>query len=218
MNDNQETSADIIAEMRRRIAMKMSDAWYTQEEWRKLCDRLEAACKRERGDVAKLREAVVETQSVIAKCMGILNRIPDSCGYGGLIDDVADELCALREDHIKPTLAAPATAEKSSAVGDAAKLREALETLVDLVEAWEDHLPSAIREEEVSPALDKSNAALATPPRNCDMQYSDRAEMFGAFNDWCNARGHTMEPKLAYDAFEWLLALTTEKEGDSNGK
>jgi hypothetical protein len=43
--------------MRRRIAVKMSDAWYTQEEWRKLCDRLEAAWKRESGDCAKLREA-----------------------------------------------------------------------------------------------------------------------------------------------------------------
>ncbi len=40
MND---PHAQIIAEMRRRIAVKMSDAWYTQEEWAKLCDRLEAA-------------------------------------------------------------------------------------------------------------------------------------------------------------------------------
>jgi hypothetical protein len=58
MADTHETSADIIAEMRRRIAVKMSDAWYTQEEWRKLCDRLEAAWKRESGDCAKLREAL----------------------------------------------------------------------------------------------------------------------------------------------------------------
>jgi mRNA-degrading endonuclease YafQ of YafQ-DinJ toxin-antitoxin module len=59
MTDNQETSADIIAEMRRRIAVKMSDAWYTQEEWRKLCDRLEAAHRRERGDCAKMREVLL---------------------------------------------------------------------------------------------------------------------------------------------------------------
>ena len=51
MADTHETIADIIAEMRRRIAVKMSDAWYTQEEWRKLCDRLEAAWKRERAKI-----------------------------------------------------------------------------------------------------------------------------------------------------------------------
>lgn len=58
MADTHETIEDIIAEMRRCIAVKMSDAWYTQEEWRKLCDRLEAAYKREHGDAAKLREAL----------------------------------------------------------------------------------------------------------------------------------------------------------------
>lgn len=56
---------------------------------------------------AVMRKAVIETQSVIAKCMDILNKIPDGCGYGGLIDDVADELCDLREEHIKAALAAP---------------------------------------------------------------------------------------------------------------
>lgn len=61
----------------------------------------------ERGDAAKLREAVKETQAVIAKCMDILNSIPDSCGYDGLIDDVADELCDLREQYVKPALAEP---------------------------------------------------------------------------------------------------------------
>lgn len=55
----------------------------------------------------KLREAVIETQSVIAKCIDILNKIPDSCGYGGLVDDVADELCDLREEYVKSALAEP---------------------------------------------------------------------------------------------------------------
>lgn len=58
------------------------------------------------GDAAKLREAVIKTQSVIAKCMDILNKIPE-CGYNGLIDDVADELCDLREEYVKAALAAP---------------------------------------------------------------------------------------------------------------
>ena len=54
----------------------------------------------------KMRDALKETKSVIAKCMDILNKIPDGCEYDGLIDEVADELCDLRESHVKPALAA----------------------------------------------------------------------------------------------------------------
>ena len=59
------------------------------------------------GNVAVLRDALKETQSVIAKCMDILNSIPDGVEYDGLIDDAADELCDLRESHVKPALSAP---------------------------------------------------------------------------------------------------------------
>ena len=69
----------------------------------------EAACKEvtdcnNLGNAAKMREALKETQSVIAKCMEILNRIPDGVEYDGLIDEVADELCDLRDSHVKPAL------------------------------------------------------------------------------------------------------------------
>lgn len=59
------------------------------------------------GNAAKMRDALVETQSVIAKCMDILNMIQGGVEYDGLIDDVADELCDLRESHVKPALSAP---------------------------------------------------------------------------------------------------------------
>ena len=58
------------------------------------------------GNAEKMRDALNETQSVIAKCMDILNRIPDGVPYDGLIDDVADEICDLRDSHVKPALAA----------------------------------------------------------------------------------------------------------------
>ena len=69
----------------------------------------EAACKEvtdcnNLGNAAKMREALEGTQSVIAKCMEILNRIPDGVEYDGLIDEVADELCDLRDSHVKPAL------------------------------------------------------------------------------------------------------------------
>ena len=61
----------------------------------------------EYGNAKKLREALKETQSVIEKCMEILNSIPDGVEYDGLIDDVADELCDLRESHVNAALSAP---------------------------------------------------------------------------------------------------------------
>ena len=59
------------------------------------------------GNAAKMREALVETQSVIAKCMGILNMIPGGVEYDGLVDDIADEICDLRESYVNPALSAP---------------------------------------------------------------------------------------------------------------
>ena len=59
------------------------------------------------GNMASLREAMAETQSVIEKCLGILNRIPDDCGYWGLIDEAADELCYLHEGPLKSALSVP---------------------------------------------------------------------------------------------------------------
>ena len=140
MADTHETIADIIAEKRRRAAemeKTLGDQHSFVESLRNDADRLDAAYKREKaaieadalsagglveamrqkkataekssavGDAAKLREAVIETQSTIAKCMDILNKIPDGCGYNVLIDDVAEELCDLLEKHIKAALAAP---------------------------------------------------------------------------------------------------------------
>ena len=61
----------------------------------------------EANNAAAMREALIETQSAIARCMDILNKIPDTCGYGGLLDDAADELCALRGGHLKTALSLP---------------------------------------------------------------------------------------------------------------
>ena len=59
------------------------------------------------GNAAAMREALEKTQSVIATCMEILNKIPDGCDYDGLVDEVADELCDLRDSHVKAALSAP---------------------------------------------------------------------------------------------------------------
>ena len=75
----------------------------------------------EANNIKAMRDALNETQSVIGKCMEILNRIPGGVPYDGLIDDVADEICDLRDSHVKLALSAQArncdieTAEEQSA-------------------------------------------------------------------------------------------------------
>lgn len=59
------------------------------------------------GNAAAMREALEKTKSVIATCMEILNKIPDGCDYDGLVDEVADELCDLRDSHVKSAISAP---------------------------------------------------------------------------------------------------------------
>ena len=59
------------------------------------------------GNATAMRKALLETKSVIARCMGILNKIPGGVEYDGLIDDVADEICDLSECHVNPALSVP---------------------------------------------------------------------------------------------------------------
>lgn len=58
-------------------------------------------------NASAMREALEKTQSVIATCMEILNKIPDGCDYDGLVDEVADELCDLLESHVNAALSVP---------------------------------------------------------------------------------------------------------------
>ena len=135
-NKNRETIADILAEMRDFANGQEKNHCYDLREMatdnlRVLADRIEMAvdhtlavekvkaaregfaageqsatdCNK-RENVAAMRGALVENQCVITKCMDILNRIPDGVPYDGLIDDVADELCDLR-NHVKKALSAP---------------------------------------------------------------------------------------------------------------
>lgn len=122
---------------------------------------------------------------------------------------------------LKKAKAALATAEESSAVGNTAAMREALKPWIAFAEwllenAGKDKLGEAIRENGtiIRQRMEELRAVLSVPPRNCDTPYNDRVEMYGAFKNWCKAKGHTMEPMLAYDAFEWLLAPATERKGD----
>ncbi len=79
---------------------------------------------------------------------------------------------------------------------------------------WHKKAKEAARWRDVFSELNEQcKSALATPPRNCDRKFADRPAMYYEFKDWCNKKGHTMEPKLAYDAFEWFLEQS-DKKGD----
>lgn len=107
-------------------------------------------------------------------------------------------------------------AELKKQTGNAAAMRDALS---DACYAMFNFLKTQSGGyEEMAIALDKAKAALSEPARNCDVEYADQVEMYYAFKDWCRAKGHTMEPMLAYDAFDWLLAPAAERKGESDGK
>lgn len=115
-DERQETIDDIVKEIRGNAehnhALVEVSKYLTE-----IADRIEAAHRREReatrdkssqvGNTAAMREALEKTQSVIATCMEILNKIPDGCDYDRLVDEVADELCDLRDSHVKAALSSP---------------------------------------------------------------------------------------------------------------
>lgn len=50
------------------------------------------------------RETFVKISEYIDNALSILNDIPESCSHNGMVEDVADVLCALKETYIKPSL------------------------------------------------------------------------------------------------------------------
>lgn len=194
MADTHETIADIIAEMRRRIAVKMSDAWYTQEEWRKLCDRLEAAWKREK--------AAIEA---------------DALAVGGIVG--ASHMRELSKNVSK-------NGADFGQLGDAAKLREALEYMFILIDGRHLVLECKTTEEisGVQGKLAEARAALAAPPRNCD-RFETAEEVDAAYRRFCereiakipmDAVDYSRERAKIPTKDKWLFAPTTEKEGGND--
>ena len=126
-------------------------------------------------------------------------------------------------------LATPATAEKSSAVGDAAKLREALEKCANWGEQIDCQLGSsdetvyAFRHERclAHNISECARAALSAPTRNCDRfatvdearkAHGAICEKYGKCHNGCPLNNE--EHYSAFDCFEaWLFAPATEKEG-----
>lgn len=107
--------------------------------------------------------------------------------------------------------ASRAIAEKSSVVGDAVKMREALKTVKRYFDGYTVNILELRR---------KVDAALAKPPRNCDRfatledaykAHREICEEYGACNKACVYKsGHSG----VYQCFEaWLFAPAMEQKG-----
>ena len=64
------------------------------------------------------------------------------------------------------------------------KMREALEEVESILSTWIDHLPPVIQE-KAQEAIDKAEAALAEPLRNCDVGTVD--EQYARWDKHCQS-------------------------------
>lgn len=246
MAKENETIADIIAEKRReadyieetaRGLLKAGENYdgiaYTEsdlesaldlaETKRKKADRLEAALRREletkdsviqtlsaarddeldrhRREIDALKQRRTELNAEVAAKDAVIMRLND----------------AIAEEQKRQL----ATTENPSAVGDAAKLREALENMVRAEthgSMERDDLCGRCLEKMFARCnhdgtcwVDKAITALAAPPRNCD-RFASAEEAWDAYDEWVESyrsKGKT-EP---FNEFGWLFAPAPEKEG-----
>jgi len=102
--------------------------------------------------------------------------------------------------------------------GDAAKLREAaLAIRADILKRRSENCWYATD----SDILEKIDAALAAPPRNCDrpecatLEMATKTWIQEEFGPYCNNSKVTMDDIRTFDV--WIYAPVTEKEGGNDG-
>ena len=194
-NARHETIADIVADIRAQNQGLPEDSYALSPlvcDLLSLADRIEAAHKTEikqikfnfgQGDCVKCAEVPDESCKYYGE--------PDGCNFRSLAN-------ILRKAEVCEMIGREATREKSSQVGNAAKIREALS---DACYAMFNFLKTQNGGyEEMAKALDEAKAALAEPPRNCDRP--ECATTREAQDVWNNEDGG----KTAY--YEWLLATS----------
>jgi hypothetical protein len=211
-----ETIADIIAEMKREAAQIFPALPIAVL---KLATRLEAAHDH---DIAIATEAsaravvgaCVKQQEAERKCVALREAMVEILEYiesfhKYIIPGKRKKLTTLFavadtiRDKARAALAAPATTEKPSAVGNCAKLREALLKAIVLLKAcdWPDDTPM----QDVAEVIDEIEKASSAPPRNCD-KYATDIEALDAYGD-------VPQEPIGKRIVEWLFAPAAEQEG-----
>lgn len=185
-------------------------------EFARLADRVEAAHKREIAEAVAAKCEVCDVQTV-TDCN---QPVTDCHALDDIVRKVAEEMSNTSMQDITAEiiygwatrLGEAATCEKSSAVGNAAKMREALEwfwskrSMLDFchnnlsTKTWEDwdKVYRFLRE-----FADKVQSALSAPARNCDL-YKTEDEAYQAY---LKVMENTPKEEQVY--FEsWLFAKT----------
>lgn len=190
MSKSHETIADIAAE-KRRIAKEIRDhasngdywdkkrANETAEDLEEEADRLEAAHKRDRGDGAKLPKTV-DTRFDICKNIALVLKIgrdyQGKDGYRGAHYDTVKLLCdaiEYQQEQLKT----------KTAVGDAAKLREALERIAHYTDNRDGMDDPYCADGHI--LADIAKEALKEPIRNCDVGTAE--EQSRRFEEYCES-------------------------------
>ena len=174
MAKENETIADIVAEMRGDGHTGPADAL----EWVRIklehyADRLDAAHKRE---LDALKQRCAELDAEVAAKDEVIKRLND----------------AISEEQRRKM----ATAENPSAVGDAAKLREALCEILSYIESFHKYITPGKGKKltalfAVADTIrGKTKAALAAPPRNCDKYptFNDAIRALADKRGWHDAK------------------------------
>ena len=102
-----------------------------------------------------------------------------------------------------------ATREKSSRVGNAEKMREALKAIIDTIDEWRAN-GEMMEHWQYSELFDIADTALSAPPRNCDRYTIAEALRKYGFPTKSNPWGE----KEWIDFCEWLFA---EAKGATDG-
>lgn len=189
MNE-QETSADIIAEMR---GGPIPQHRHDRVLLRHFSDRLEAAHKRELDAVVPKPDP--DWAEICAKCHdGEIE--PKECEYYGEPNGCNSPIYGQHP--------------KSKPCGNSAALREALKRIVAAsIVAKNANAPEWILQ-RMADIFAMATTALAAPPRNCDVYDAKTAE-----KEFIRQTG---SKSIRSKSVRWLYAPATEKEGGSDGK
>ena len=196
-SNRQETIADIVREMRKRAQEVYEgqagypESWEDQmndDEIREIADRIEAAAKLEREVGAeKMRENLGEVmhKKYTAQKIREMEAIVASGDMGPMTrENVALMLKQAAEmlDRLDEDIWRESTREKSSAVGDAAKMREACENIAEYAKTAACHIEDTHLLSYINQIESWAEAAISSPPRNCDVgtaeEQSDRFDKF----------------------------------------
>ena len=195
MAEPQETIADIIAEMRDlgKLDEKSTDKiprTLMGLGLRTYADRLDAARKRE---IDVLKQRCAELNAEVAAKDEVIKRLND----------------AISEEQRRKM----ATTENPSAVGDCAKLRKAALRQKELLQTI--YSRGSVDRRELCVGMGLIDAALAAPPRNCDIYLTEEAVDAATVTvRGCEACSRIdMEAPCVFCMVRWLLAPAQEKDG-----